>query len=300
MDDRSLSTEIGDAARQARELIGAGRPSDARPLLEPIIAGAPDWFAARLEYAGVLLGLGEAKAARAQITAAIRLAGADEQRLFAIAALHHNAGMPAIAKNLMKRCLALCPAYVPALAHYMDMLRRRDAFATALRHADRLVILAPLSAQARAMRVLFLHRTGQHPAVGRAARPALLLDPANASILLYLAIADSHSSDLEAALASARRASIAQPNWDRAQLILTGALFGVGDFTGALAAGRSARSLGADPAETDFWLGRVLLALHDGGAADRHFAAAEQRDPARRHLVKVARLTMNRRDFQKF
>lgn len=298
MDEFAITPDLRARANRASGLIRENRLEEASVILESIVADAPNWLAARLENAGLLFSMRKTADGKAQLTAAAQLAGVEERAHFAIAAVYHNAGIQTAAERFMRRSLLLGPAHATAMAHLLDMLRRDGENVAASRLAGALVVVAPLSAQAHAVRAACLHSLGHFAEVTRASRRALLLDPGNASVYLYRAIAAAGLSEIEAAVTDANHAVMTQPNWPDAWLVLTGTLFGAGDFSGALGAARCAQDLGAEPAETHIWLGRVLLALHKNDEANRQFAAAERLDPSRDLTLKIAKLTMSRDDFR--
>ena len=289
-----LSATQGEPRRRVAALFQSGRVDDALALATRIVEAAPDSFEARLDRANLLFHVARSSDASGQLSVAVALASGDASRHFAVAATFHNAGLHDHAMCGVKRAHLLMPTHTSGLAYARDFWRGRHDYVRALRYAERLTKITPLSAQAQAVRVLCRFRLGRFDAVSHAAKRALCLDPTNASVQLYFAIAETNQSRSDVGEKGAHRATMIQPDWDHAWLTLTGAAFGTGAIEQALKAGLRALSLGADPAETHLWLGRVQHALHNAEAAETHFTEALRLDPSRKIQVDAARLTMTR------
>ena len=289
-----LSAELGESRRRVAALFQSGRIDEALALAARIIGAAPDNFEARLDMANLLFGVARPSDASRQLCVAAALACGDASRHFAVAATFHNASLHDRAMRGVKRVLLLMPAHSSGLAYARDFWRGRQDYARSLRYAERLTKITPLSSQAQAIYVLCRFRLGHFDAVSHAARRALCLDPTNASLQLYFAIAETNRSRLDFGEKGAHRATMIQPDWDHAWLTLTGAAFGNGAIKRALKAGLRALSLGANPAETHLWLGRARRALHDDEAAEVHFSETLRLDPSQKIQVDAARLTMTR------
>ena len=190
--------------------------------------------------------------------------------------------------------LLVAPTCVPALAYLRDASRSADEFGKALRFARVVAMLQPLSAAAHALVALCRARMPDHMATAEASRRALCLDPTNASVELYLGIAENNLGQISAAEIHLGHALTLRLDWDLAWLSYAAVSFNMAQYNRANTAAKKALEFGANAAEAHMWIGRSALGFQDVDAANRHFNAAVQLDAGRALQTRIANLTMTR------
>jgi tetratricopeptide (TPR) repeat protein len=249
---------------------------------------------------GRLLARGDTDAALEALMEAFRVSPDDPDLSFNIAALQRNAGRHDRALDFFRRALILSPGFPTAFGHATMTMALVHGPGPALELARRLACLMPLSPQIRALKAQYSYQLGDHPKVPAAARRSLVLDPGAAGLYRLMGLSEARLQRTGVAATALRQACTLQPDWADARLSLAGARFALGDFEAAHEAASRALALGAHRGEAALLRARAALALNRTEEADEYLAIAVVEMPERALDAKVARLTMNRADFEHY
>lgn len=274
-----LDPQEPEAHRQlSRVLREKGELADAEREARAAARLAPDKALAHATLAVTLARQGKGEEARTEAAAAVKLAPNDWSTPAQVAHELANRKDWANALRIVLDYLADYPDRIEMRLALVQLLMEKGDPATAEHEAREAVRRAPQSAPAHDQLAWVLAARQQWDAALAEAQEAIRLDAKSPGYKMRLAWIHRQKGNPQAAVGVYRELNQSDPNYVLAYLELTWTLYGLNDYTGALAPARAAVRLESNVA-THYTLATVLLAGNQLDEAYKEFQEALRLDP---------------------